>query len=193
MIEDLSKICNELFRRAEEIPFDKSAYQIVTFIEAEAGTPERAYRSLLLNLDERIQSLQHCYYNLKREDVELRKQERSLAAEKDDLERELIEIKIEETHLNRVRLKKLVNDALKDVALYQERIALYPEFTREQFENAEKSYFKQKADKVISASREAGSMGAHGALGEIAMQKQLSLSEGYLNALPENLKVLKNG
>lgn len=157
---DLAAIADELYARAAEIPFGNSDFQHAAFVEANQITPERAYRAVLLNLNQHLEALRTAYYNLKRDDVEIRRLQAKIESDQvNEFDREIAVIDLEERQIQRRYTEKLVADALHSVAHYKTRMDSYPAITREQFELAEPGHYQHRLERQAN-----GLTGAHEAL-----------------------------
>lgn len=174
---DLAAVTEAFYARADAIPFGNSDYQNAVFVEAAGITPERAYRAVLLNLNERLEALRSAYYNLKREDVEIRRLEAKIAADGvNEFDREIAVIDLEEKRIQRRQTEKLVKDALHTASFWESQLQKYPAFTREQFEAAEPDHW------TFNLSRqELGLSGASMALANI--QQDAPRLQAVLKAL----------
>ena len=128
----------------EEVPFGNSDWQNRQAIVNCELTPERAYRHASLRIMNRLQALSECYYSLRKEDIEVKKLERKLSTEQDDLERELLQIEISRKASNRPYTKKLIQDAIQEIESLQPVIQSIGKLTREKFEAGEGEHFRLK-------------------------------------------------
>jgi len=134
-----------------DIPFGNSNYQNKHFVAEAAITPERAYRAIGLKLQDRISALKSAYYNLRKEQIEIKKLMRRLQYEYDELERELIKIEIEEKLSNKPYMFKLINDCIVEIEyLFKLLKELNVKPNREEFEAAEEKYFAKKFERAAS-------------------------------------------
>lgn len=148
---DLAALTDELYARAAEIPFGNSDFQHSAFVEANQITPERAYRAVLLNLNQHLEALRTAYYNLKRDDVEIRRLQAKINSDQiNEFDREIAAIDLEEKQIQRRYTEKLVADALHSVAHYKARMESYPAYTREQFELAEPDHYQERLSRQAS-------------------------------------------
>ena len=148
---DFSELTDELYARAAEIPFGNSDFQNAAFVEANQITPERAYRAVLINLSQHLEALREAYYNLKREEVEIRRLEAKLASEQtNEFDKELAQIDMEEKQIQKRYTAKMVADALHSVEHYKARMASYPAYTRAQFELAEANHYHERLHRQLN-------------------------------------------
>lgn len=181
--DQLSAISDALFTRSEGIPFGNSTFQNEAFVEAAQITPERAYRAVLLNLNQQLEALRSAYFNLRREDVEIRRLQAKIEADGvNEFDREIAAIDLEEKQLQRRQTQKLVNDALIAVEHWNARMNAYPAYTREQFELAEAGHFEHKLSR-----QEIGLTGAGESLAN--MQQDLPRLQAIVKAIGPKEKV----
>ncbi|MHB8098074.1 MAG: hypothetical protein ACYDD5_00610 [Sulfuricurvum sp.] len=137
-------IMKELQERIYDIPFDNSQFQNENFIINSALTPERAYRSAALRLQSRLEALKEASFNKRKNDIKIKKIQRKLDVETDDLEIELLKIEIEEIVSAEGYSNKLINDAIVESQQLYNFIQSCPKYTREDFEKAERTHFEMK-------------------------------------------------
>lgn len=127
-----------------EVPFGNSDYQNRQAIVNDELTPMRAYRHAALRITNRLNALMESYYHLRRTNIEIQKLERGLALETDELERELLQIDIEQKRAGLPYTKKLVADAIREIESLYPVIETLGKVTREQFELEEGDHFAKK-------------------------------------------------
>ena len=163
-----------LQEKMRQVPFGMSIYQILNF--SEQISPERKYRHILLQIDRKLKALKECEFRRRRLEIDLRelynKYDSSTLYEKDR-----IQIDIEEKEYNLESEKKLIEDAAIELQAYENILNSLPQFTREQFEQAEHDYWRQRL--LNDAKREQLSSG--------------SVSVGTLHSLEQTgLKIGRN-
>lgn len=154
-----------------EVPWGNSDFQNKQSVVNRELTPERAYRHASLRIMNRLQALNEAYYSLKKSDIEVRKLERKLTTESDDLERELIQLEIDKTLSTRSYTQKLVADAIQEVKSLEPIIAAMGKLSRERFEDAEPLHFKKRYKNQLEQKSDA-------LLGMEAMGHKLELQAG---------------
>jgi len=94
----LSEIQNNLPQIERlSLNFGKSQSQFMdNMLTTSHPTPIRNIRQILAEINKSLEALKEVYYKNKKEEIEIKKLQRQLDIEKDDLELELIEITIEE-------------------------------------------------------------------------------------------------
>jgi hypothetical protein len=142
--EGVSKIFNNILNLVEEIPFGNSDFQNRLVIVNNELSPHRAYRHSALRIIDRLQALNECYYNLKKISIEIKKLERKLENEQDELERELIQIEIDQKKSSLPYTQKLIKDAIQEIESLYPIIEKIGKMSREEFEACEKKHFETK-------------------------------------------------
>jgi hypothetical protein len=162
---DIDIILKEISDASKEIPFANSQFQMDNFIVNAEITTGRAYRKVLLQINDRLSALNEAKYNLAKEDIdieELQEKIKNPDSNKFDIRRWDLEInrKIE----LRQGIMKLVNDAIYDVTHLYQIFSKMPKYTREQFEAEEKEHFEislqRQALKIEGASSSLLDMGS---------------------------------
>lgn len=152
-----------LHKRLWEIPFDNSQFQNENFVLNAALTPERAYRSAALKLQNKLNALIEVGFQKRRDVIKVKQLQRKLEVEKDDLEQELIQIDIDEIEAKSFHTDKLIHDAIVEANQMLEFINSHPGYTREDFEEAERGHFEkrllQEAQGVTGAIKSLVDMG----------------------------------
>jgi hypothetical protein len=142
MIMEDKKIIDNLKSEMHNIPFGNTAFQIKAFIMNEP-TPERQYRTALLQVDSKIKALELCKFRRARVEIDINElKEKWETATKWDKQR--IELDLEEKSLILDSETKLINDAVYELAVYKQILDTIPKFTREEFENAELGYWTER-------------------------------------------------
>lgn len=137
-------ILKELYTRMYDIPFDNSAFQTINFILNASLTPERAYRSAGLRLQDRLNALKEAKFTAMKDDVKIRKLKASMGTLDDKFEIELAEIEISEIESNIPYREKLINDAIVEAGILHSFIQSCPKYTREDFESAERTHYEKR-------------------------------------------------
>jgi hypothetical protein len=143
-VEGVSKILNNIINLIEEIPFGNSDFQNRLVIVDNELSPHRAYRHAALRIINRLQALNECYYGLKKASIEIKRLERKLSTEQDELEKELIQIEIEQKKNGLPYTQKLIKDAIREIESLYPIIEKIGKMSREDFEACEKKHFETK-------------------------------------------------
>lgn len=142
-IEKYSNTISDITQRSQEIPFGNSKWQMDSLIASE-GTPERAYRHLLLNFHKRYNDLKSCSIGRRKSENKIKQIQKKLETEQDDLIREELILEIEEIMCSWEYENKLAKDCVVELEYMLSIINKLPRFTKEDFENGEKLHFKLK-------------------------------------------------
>lgn len=140
-IEKFNTAIQDVEKRALSIPFGNSKYQIDSIV-ADAQTPERAYRSLLLNFGKRFNDLKSGSINRRKQENKVKQLRKQADTEPDELKREALLLDIEEIVTNFEYENKLANDCIEELKYMQSMIEKMPEYSREDFEAAEIKHFE---------------------------------------------------
>jgi hypothetical protein len=157
---DLNQIIEDIERKSDEIPFDKSTFQIQVFDQIHE-TDTRNYRHLLLQANRKINALKECDFRRQKIVLELEFKRKQLFRLDDDLKaffskspdekydtlkfnKDNLEIEIFEKEYYLSQEEKFIKDAIIELTYFNELLKNYPEFTREEFENGEAEYWKKR-------------------------------------------------
>ncbi len=171
-----------------DIPFGNSAFQNEQFVINGGITPQRAYRSVGLRAQNRIQALKESYYSLRKEDVDIMELEEEIKSDDTNkFEKMRKEIDLEQKLENRKYTKKLINDAMEELKTLYGAFKQLPKYDRKQFEDGEREYFKK------SLTRQ--TLGVSGALESLDNMGEdiTKLEKASAVGLPKVMEVLKDG
>lgn len=147
--DSIQDTINNFLELVDEVPWGNSDWQNKNVIVNGEMTPERAYRHSSLRIMNRLQALNECYYALRKDNIMLKKFERQLLTEEDELERELIQLEIDKIKSGRPYTQKLVRDAINEIDSLAPIIQSMGKLSKEQFESAEDGYFKLKYENML--------------------------------------------
>lgn len=147
MIEALTDQVDAFYKRVADLPFENSDFQTLFFVVVSQQTPERAYRAAALQLHSKLKALRTAYYQLRREEVELKRLTEQVEQAADPYDRELAAIDLEEKQAQRIETQKLVADAQHTVALLQQLLDQFPAYTRAEFEAGEATHFERRLNR----------------------------------------------
>lgn len=138
----LADLDAEYEHRAQHIPYGNSDFQNRAFAIGGYEGAERQYRATLLRWRDRRQALREAQYNLRRNDIEMRR----LQAKIDDpatdaFDRELAQIDLEERRERMPDAEKLIRDAIAEMETCVQVARGFPELTRAEFEAGELPHF----------------------------------------------------
>jgi hypothetical protein len=133
----------EIKKMMWDIPFGNTRFQIEHFLREH--TAERQIRMILLQISEKITSLEK--FKLSRQRLELDLEEIQEKIEKaEGRDRRRFELDLEEKRIDYNQSLKLVNDTLEEVKIYdsllKEAQGAVGEVTRDNFEQAEQKYWE---------------------------------------------------
>lgn len=154
-LDDKSKKANELLDevadRYSEIPFGNSKYQMEYLLEKMELTPERAYRTILLQLNDRIMAVKANIFQLRRLNVDMMELEDRMnnTDEAFKYDRMRAEIDYEEKQDSLKWTTKLLNDANEEIVFLYNQLKKYPKYTRDEFEKGEEDYFTVKMERQL--------------------------------------------
>lgn len=148
-IENSNDKLVELHKRLWEIPFDNSQFQNEHFVLNASLTKERAYRAAALKLQSKLNALIEAGFQRRRDNIEIQKLQRSIEKETDELEKELLQISIDEIKAKMFYKEKLAHDAMVEANQMLEFINSCPEYSRQDFENAERNHFEVRLTKEL--------------------------------------------
>lgn len=135
----------EIKKMMWDIPFGNTSFQIQHFLRE--YTPERQLRMILLQMNEKITSLEK--YKLNRQRIELDLEELEEKINKaEGRERKRLEIDLIEKQMDHNASMKLVNDTVAEVQTYDNLLrevqAAVGEVNRDNFEKAEQKYWEMR-------------------------------------------------
>lgn len=154
-LQDVKTIFDEVHKLSYDIPFSNSKYQNENYVIKRSIGKGRQFRDGLLRLNDRLEALRECYYSLKKSDLDVKEKELNISklqrqqqVEKDDIEYELIQIKIDRLNIEKEQIlsskpsiNKLVNDNITEIKDLYSVIKTFPIYSREEFEQLEKEHF----------------------------------------------------
>lgn len=133
---------SKLQKMMRNVPFGMSVFQIEHFNRGQE-TPERLYRNCLLQLSQKIRVLKECEYRRKRYEIDLDEINDKLK-QASGFEKRRLEIDRDEKIFNLDEEIKLIEDCYIECRTYEDILNQLPEFSREQFEEAEGEYWEKK-------------------------------------------------
>ncbi|MBP2310487.1 hypothetical protein GBZ48_31550 [Azospirillum melinis] len=143
---DIDQLESEILTAAEHVPFGNSCFQIAAFTGGTEGgptTPARRVRSLLLNLDSKIQALREAQYKREESVIDMDEADAKLAkGDLDEFDARRMQLQRTRAANNIQRDDKLLRDCMIEIqAMYAEWKSLPPVTSREQFEQQELGYW----------------------------------------------------
>lgn len=126
-------------------------------------TPIRNLRQILAEVNKTMQALRESHFSLKRKEIEIKKYEKKLLTEEDELERELIQVEIDDRLSGIEVTKGYISGAIRKITNYiiQYKSILdsigVSSFDEIDFEAEEEKYHIMKAfDQALTAARTRG-------------------------------------
>lgn len=188
----LSNVINNLPQvNALSMNFGKTQSQFMdNMLTTSHPTPIRNIRQTLAEINRSIEALQEAYFKQKKEEIEIKKLERKLLTETDELEIELIRVEIAEKQTWMETRKKYISGAVRSVYNYQLQYRTILEklgkesFDEIDFEKEEEEYHIKKAfEQGLNAARSNG--------GRIDEGNQIYLTQLGINGTVAMLEVIK--
>ena len=163
-------------------------------------TPIRNIRQILAEINKSVEALKEAYYKNKRKQIEIKKLQRSLKTETDDLEIQLIELEIEEKLTQLDTGKKYVFGAIRKINNYNNQYNLILQalgvdsIDEVDFEKEEEEYHIKKAfEQGLNAARANGGridegnqiyltqLGINGTVAQLCVQGYLMVEQELLS------------
>lgn len=142
-IQEINLVLQDVQKRSEPIPFGNSAFQNINFIKNIKMSDTRAYRDMLLRVNDRIRACKEAIYSIRKEDIDILELREKIANEETSkFDKMRAEIDLEQKLENRAYTEKLFKDAEEEIKTLYCEIRKMPEFSREQFEAGEREYFE---------------------------------------------------
>lgn len=132
----------DIEEKIRQVPFGNSVFQIQHFV-ADQHTPERLYRSVLLQYTEKMKTLKLCSFRRRRFEIDIEEAEEKLKSTT-GYDAKRLKIDIEEKQFGLEQELKLIEDCMIELKVYEDIINGLPEFTREEFEKNEPLYWKKR-------------------------------------------------
>lgn len=148
---NIDKIKNQM----KNIPFGNSQFQIKNFISNQE-TPERTYRNVLLQLNQKLNSMQECVFRRKRRELDIEEAQEKIKTAQ-GIEAKRLQVDIEEAQYYLDNEIKLIEDCAIEIATYESILNTLPEYSREEFEKSEYLFWKSKL--LIEAEQDIKSSG----------------------------------
>ena len=149
--ENVSTVLAEVQEAFFDIPFENSQFQTEAFVIAANVTPERAYRSIGLRMNAKIQAIMEAKKGRALEDIDIEDLEEKIAhQDTSDRDRRRAQIELNFKLASRPYTDKLMNDALVELNILYQHFRALPRYTREQFEAGERKHFDIKLDRQLA-------------------------------------------
>jgi hypothetical protein len=194
-VEQIEKVGNVLKQLSDEffdIPFENSQFQTENFVINASITPERAYRTIGLQLFSKLNILQENFFKEIENEIKISElTEKMESPEYSSWDKMRFNIEIQKINISRPLMEKLKNDAIKQVNFLYHALNKFPKFTGIQFENAERNYYEQSLLRQISSIE-----GAQGAMinmneDKLAMQEYIEMASNHTSLDSDVLNSLR--
>jgi hypothetical protein len=146
----LQEVLKEIENAYFDIPFGNTEFQCDAFVVAAQITPQRAYRTIGLQLHSILIGLKNKKNEFAKRQIDIDEtQEKLNDPNTNKFEKRRLELKLIELTDNDNWEKKLLNDSLKEFEFYYKKFITFPKYTREQFEAGERLYFEQSLQRQL--------------------------------------------
>ena len=148
---NVTDVLEEIQTAFYDIPFENSAFQTEAFVIAAQVTPERAYRSIGLRMNSKIQAILEAKHGRAKEDIDIEELQAKVDnPDTNDFDRRRAQLDISFKLANRKYTDKLMNDAVVELNILYKHFKKLPRYTREQFELAEPEHFDIKLNRQLA-------------------------------------------
>lgn len=140
---EINLVLQDIEKRSEPIPFGNSAFQNINFIKNIKMSDTRAYRDMLLRVNDRIRACKEAIYSIRKEDIDILELQEKISNEQTTkFDKMRAEIDLEQKLENRRYTEKLFKDAEEEIKTLYHYISQMKEYSREEFEAGEQEYFE---------------------------------------------------
>jgi hypothetical protein len=138
-------VLQELEKAFWDIPFDNSKFQTEMFVIAASITPERAYRTIGLQMFSKLNALREALYQVEMSKIDMDEYQAQIDDPKtNEFERRRAQLKLHSKQQGGVFAGKLLNDVLVELNHLYANLKKFPQYTGEQFEAAERVHYEQR-------------------------------------------------
>ena len=149
--DQVEDVLSEVERLSFDIPFENSRFQTLAFVVSAQQTPGRAYRAILLRMDDRIRAIKHFMFSRRRAEVDRDEKLAKIQSEDtSEFDRRRLQIDLEELSSGEVASKKLLNDALVELGVLYAELKKLPEYSRASFEAEEETHYRLKLMRQVN-------------------------------------------
>lgn len=149
--DNVNDVITELNEAFYDIPFENSKFQTDNFVIAGSITPARAYRSIGLRMMSKVEALREAKYARLKMDIDIEElQEKIANPETNKFDRRRAELDIEQKLEAIPYTDKLINDAVVELNQLYVHFKALPKYTREEFEEEERTHFEQRLQRQIT-------------------------------------------
>jgi hypothetical protein len=147
---NVQSVIDKVLEASIPIPFENSEYQTRAFVIAASLTPARAYRSILLRMNSKLQVVKDFQFKQMRTEIDIEEKEAKIAdPNTSEFDRRRLRIDLAEIAAARPMNEKLVGDAINELNCLYAELQKYPQFTREQFEAEEAAHFNVRLQRQL--------------------------------------------
>jgi hypothetical protein len=185
--ETIPNVLTELEDAFFDIPFENSRFQTERFVIAAQKTPARAYRTLGLQIFNKIQAVKQ--YLIKSELSKIDQEENEYLMSlpsTSEFEKRRLALKNTEIRESKKWADKLLNDALCDINYLYNEFKRYPKYTREEFEKEEALHFQVDLEQQVRLPNGAADSLTNMSLNHLKLQEMINNPE-ETQKLIENL------
>ena len=151
---NIEQVIEQVLDLVEDVPFANSDTQNRVVIVDKEQTPCRALRHSALRIMNRLSALREYQYTKRRREIEIKILQRDMEKEPDELKRELITLDIEHRRGDEAYERKLVKDAIREVASLWPVLQGMGKVTRDEFEAEEIAHYAEKHQQALDLSRD---------------------------------------
>lgn len=141
---NLASVFDAVVDMVEDIPFGNSDFQNRLVIVDEEQTPLRAARHAGLRIIGRLEALKEAYFNLRKNEIEIKILQQKMQKETDFLAVELLSLEIERRQFGMSYGRKLIKDAIKEIEGLLPILLAQGKITKQAFEKEEHIHYQLK-------------------------------------------------
>lgn len=136
---------DKIKQKYKNVPLGMSKFQIRHMVCNEP-TPERAYRTAVLNIKKEIDALEYNEYTLRKNTLEIKSIKNRLEKNKydDPIDKELDELNLKERENSFFNAEVLVKDSLDRVEEYAKILSELPDVDKDKFEAGELNHWQRR-------------------------------------------------
>ena len=149
-VDTAPQILEEIRKAYFDIPFCNTQFQTEAFVIASQITPARAWRTIGLSMHVLINSIQSLMIEAEERQINIEEITEQLQA--DDLnrfDRRRKELKLKQLQSESRAQDKSLHDSLNELNFLYSKYKEFPQFSREEFEAQERTYFEQSLQRQV--------------------------------------------
>jgi flagellar biosynthesis chaperone FliJ len=136
-------LIEEVKAKMSEVPFGNSQFQIKQLIAPQEGDA-RTYRNVLLQMNQKLDALQEAKFARDLLNVDIDELETKIEQCRGAFENRRNKIELERKQWQLSSQVKYIEDAIVELNTYKDCLDELPTFTRDEFENQEKTYWVER-------------------------------------------------